>query len=148
MNRSHPTIQTPECSDSCSISARRSHRDATIAYWRTSDIDAARLPDANVVEARRSALASGETLAENGRLLVPTLPVRARFHGGRAAIIYPTGAKPDEPVLDDALIKAVARAHAATGKPREMYDLEPDTRTIPAPARSQQKYWKDGLRIS
>ena len=89
----------------------RLHNDATLAYWRTSDIDSARLSDADIIEARRSALASGETLAESGRLLVLTLPVRARFHGGRAAIVYPTGVKADEPVLDDALIKAVARAH-------------------------------------
>ena len=89
----------------------RLQKDATLDHWRASIADLVRASEEDIVADRRSNLASGETLAGHGRQLVLTLPVRARFHGGRAAINYPSSGKPAEPAPDMALIKAIARAH-------------------------------------
>jgi site-specific DNA recombinase len=59
----------------------------------------------------RAALAEGETIEEDGGQLSLTLPARAKFRGGRAAVHQPAGASQTTPRPDMALIKAVARAH-------------------------------------
>jgi DNA invertase Pin-like site-specific DNA recombinase len=89
----------------------RLHRAHVVNHWRALNRDAAHEPELDIVTVHRAALASGETLNDEGRYLVLTLPVRARFRGGRAATIYPSGSRPSQPALDMAFIKAIARAH-------------------------------------
>jgi len=89
----------------------RLHRETTLDHWRASTADPVRESEEDIVTERRSNLASGETLVAHGGQLVLTLPVRARFHGGRAAITYPSSGKRAEPAPDMALIKAIAHAH-------------------------------------
>ena len=60
---------------------------------------------------RRGILASGETLADDGKNLTLSMPVRARFRGGRAAVLRPPGIPRGAPRPDMALVKAIARAH-------------------------------------
>ncbi len=55
-------------------------------------------------------LAAGEIFRDDGGDLVLTLPVRARFHGGRTAIIYPSGSLAAELSIDMNFVKATARA--------------------------------------
>jgi DNA invertase Pin-like site-specific DNA recombinase len=88
----------------------RLHRDHALSAWRAAGAEYAKLRDRDVIDVGRGLLASGETIADDGAHLIVSLPVRARFRGGRADIHYPSGAKPREPRLDAALIKAVARA--------------------------------------
>jgi len=58
----------------------------------------------------RSMLSAGEELSEDRDRLILTLPIRARFRGGRAAILQPRGTRPSAARPDAALIKAIARA--------------------------------------
>lgn len=54
---------------------------------------------------------SGEEISEDGERLLLSLPVRARFRGGRSAILHLPDPARRVPKPDEALIKAVARAH-------------------------------------
>src|SRR5947207_2525283 len=64
------------------------------------------------VSRRASRLGHGETLIVQDKLLVFTLPLRAKFHGGRAHVRTADGrAVTLNPRVDPVLIKAVARAH-------------------------------------
>ena len=62
-----------------------------------------------VIEHRRGLLADGGTLTEDGELLFLSLPVRARFQGGRTEFSAPSSPATARP--DMALLKAIARAH-------------------------------------
>jgi site-specific DNA recombinase len=59
----------------------------------------------------QSALAGGETISDGDEHLTLSLPVRARFRGGRADIHQPADPMPQPPRPDMALLKALARAH-------------------------------------
>lgn len=59
----------------------------------------------------RALLADGESIEADGQTVVVTLPVRAKFRGGSAAVRAPAGSPQAAPRPDLALIKAVARAH-------------------------------------
>ena len=59
----------------------------------------------------RDLLADGEHIEEDGQTVAVTVPVRAKFRGGAAAMREPVGSPQDAPRPDMALIKAVARAH-------------------------------------
>jgi DNA invertase Pin-like site-specific DNA recombinase len=59
----------------------------------------------------RALLADGESIEADGQAVVVTLPVRAKFRGGSAAVRAPAGSPQAEQRPDLALIKAVARAH-------------------------------------
>lgn len=87
---------------------RLSRADA-IALWRSAAAEAGQRTDSQIVGDHQDILESGETLEERGERLVLTLPVRARFRGGAAAVHLPVGAS--DPRLDLTLIKALARAH-------------------------------------
>jgi hypothetical protein len=85
-------------------------RAAAVGHWQAG------LPggmEATSILARwTAALSAGETLRDDGEVLVLTLPVRARFRGGRSAVIAAPGAASASGGTDAALIRAVARAHS------------------------------------
>jgi site-specific DNA recombinase len=72
--------------------------------------DAAAPDDQATIDQCRKSLASGETLHDLNDRLRLTLPVRARFRGGRASSTHPAGSASTRP--DMPLTKALARAHA------------------------------------
>jgi site-specific DNA recombinase len=87
----------------------RLHRTVALALWRAAEPDGVKGRDREVIEHRRGLLADGEMLSEDGELLILSLPVRARFRGGRtefSAHSSPATGRPDM-----ALLKAIARAH-------------------------------------
>ena len=59
----------------------------------------------------RRRLKVGETLDDDRDRLALTLPVRAKFRGGRAALIAVPNAQPPQAYLDVGLVKALARAY-------------------------------------
>lgn len=83
-------------------------REETLAFWRSVRPDAGSSTEARVLSNRRELLEVGETLTHHGDQLILTLPVRARFRGGPAAVVDPAGTarRPDR-----ALIKALANAY-------------------------------------
>jgi|HubBroStandDraft_2_1064218.scaffolds.fasta_scaffold10551_4 site-specific DNA recombinase len=86
-------------------------RDDAMAAWRAAQLDEPVQRDRDIVDRRRELLESGETLSDNEGQLALSLPVRARFRGGRSAITFP-GRIPSNPTRSDmTLIKALARAH-------------------------------------
>ncbi|HEY8697060.1 MAG TPA: hypothetical protein VIM02_05545, partial [Rhizomicrobium sp.] len=87
------------------------HRANVLASWRTTNPDAAPPRDREVIDDRRALLAGGETVADDGELLTLSLPVRARFRGGRTDILHPAGSARHTPRPDMPLVKAIARAH-------------------------------------
>jgi len=89
----------------------RLDRPNALAAWRETGSDAARNRDRDIIDHRRGSLASGETLADDGEQLVLSMPVRARFRGGRAAVLSSPDDTMGAPRTDMALVKAVARAH-------------------------------------
>lgn len=90
--------------------AVRLNRASALAQWRAADPTAAAQHDSEIIEQLRERLASGETIRDQDDQLILTLPIRARFRGGRANITDQTGARiPPRP--DMALIKAIARAN-------------------------------------
>jgi len=89
----------------------RLDRTSILAAWRAVDPDARGKSDLKIIESRRELLSSSESLHDEGEQLNMTLPVRARFRGGRASILEPTiSAGSASPNM--ALVKAVARAHS------------------------------------
>lgn len=86
-------------------------RAEVLALWRVANPDGIGRRDQEVIDYRRGSLARGESLADDGEGLILTLPVRARFRGGRADIIHRTSTTQPTPRPDMALIKALARAH-------------------------------------
>jgi DNA invertase Pin-like site-specific DNA recombinase len=89
------------------------HLDRTnaLAAWRAAGSAGVGGRDRDVIDHRRGALARGETIADEGEELILSLPVRARFRGGRASILTPSDGSGGAAQADMALIKAVARAH-------------------------------------
>ncbi|HEY1631856.1 MAG TPA: recombinase family protein [Rhizomicrobium sp.] len=59
----------------------------------------------------RPLLADGQTIEEDGQTIALTLPVRAKFRGGRAVVREPLGSTLTASRPDTTLIKAIARAH-------------------------------------
>jgi hypothetical protein len=83
-----------------------------LAAWRAADPDISEKRDREIIDRRRELLASGETIRDDDGQLMLTLPVRARFRGGRAGVLDPTGIAGSTPRPDMALVKALARAHS------------------------------------
>jgi hypothetical protein len=84
---------------------------ASFHWWR-SHRPAERLTESDLITAQRTRLASGEELTLSDEHLVLTLPVRAQFRGGRAALLPGIHPQTMTSQPDVALIKAIARAHA------------------------------------
>ena len=84
-------------------------RQAALRVWRMAG--SASLNDRDLISHNRGTLAVGEALADREEHLALTLPVRARFRGGRAAMIAAPGSAPRPAGPDKSLIKAIARAH-------------------------------------
>jgi len=82
-----------------------------LALWRVASLEEAGRCDQEVIDFRRGSLVIGENLADDGEKLTLSLPVRARFRGGRAYILHPAGTAQPTSRLDMALVKALARAH-------------------------------------
>jgi site-specific DNA recombinase len=59
----------------------------------------------------RAKLGADEQLVEEKEHFILTLPVRARFRGGKASVLSAPGAGPNTRLPDAPLIKALARAH-------------------------------------
>jgi site-specific DNA recombinase len=87
----------------------RFDRASALAIWRAQDSESAGRKGREILDRRHERLASGETIRDDEEQLILTLPVRARFRGGRASVLDPGG--PTSPQPDMALIKAIARAH-------------------------------------
>lgn len=89
----------------------RLHRANMLAWWRATISHDASSHDHEVIDQARGLLANGETITDDREQLTLSLPVRARFRGGRAGIVHPPGATPPQSRPDTALIKAIARAY-------------------------------------
>ena len=79
--------------------------------WRAAAAEAGGLGDRDLIDHHRSYLTEGEDLLDRKEYLVLTLPVRARFRGGRAAMLPAPGTVMPAAGPDATLIKAVVRAH-------------------------------------
>jgi site-specific DNA recombinase len=86
-------------------------RDDAMAAWLAAQLDEPVQRDRDIVDRQRELLESGETLSDNEGQLVLSLPVRARFRGGRSAITFPAHVPSNPTRSDMTLIKALARAH-------------------------------------
>jgi hypothetical protein len=84
-------------------------RAETIAIWRSTGLETRQHTDRQILTDRRALVESGEALVDDGADLILSLPVRARFRGGEATVLHPSGMA--TPRQDPALIKALARAH-------------------------------------
>jgi len=93
-----------------SIVIRFDRADA-LAQYRAGEPAATGKHDGEIVDHLRECLASGETIRDEGDQLILTLPVRARFRGGRASVNHPSNATGSAARLDLALVKALARAN-------------------------------------
>ncbi len=89
-----------------SIVVRFDQRANVLARWRAAKPDDTGKRDREIVDRRQTLLASGETMRDDNEQLILVLPVRARFRGGRAAVLDPTGTDSGGPRLDMALVKA------------------------------------------
>ena len=69
------------------------------------------LSDAELLRRVRGELHEGEAFSADQDELMLTLPMRARFRGGRATVLHPPGEQHRPAGPDAALIKALARAH-------------------------------------
>jgi hypothetical protein len=90
----------------------RFDRTNMLAAWRAADLTASGTRDREIIDRRRELLATGETIRDEDGQLILTLPVRARFRGGRATVLDPAGAASGTRRPDMALVKAIARAHS------------------------------------
>jgi hypothetical protein len=86
-------------------------RASMLARWRDANRDDAEERDRDVIGRHRGLLGSNETIADDGERLTLTLPVRAKFRGGRAAVHDGPDSSATTPRTDIALVKALARAH-------------------------------------
>jgi hypothetical protein len=84
-------------------------RDRAISAWRAAAAENGLRTERQIIEHHRKLLATGETITDDNENLTLTLPVRARFRGGAAAVLQPPGGPAARP--DMALLKALARAH-------------------------------------
>jgi DNA invertase Pin-like site-specific DNA recombinase len=85
-------------------------RDATLDHWRSSASDGSQR-DRALLDTAHKQLREGETITDTGNRLLLTLPVRAKFRGGRASLIDVQDTTPSAAHIDVALIKAIARAY-------------------------------------
>lgn len=90
----------------------RFDRSNVLAAWRAADPTASGTRDREIIDRRRGHLATGETIRDDDGQLILTLPVRARFRGGRASVLDPASAAGSTPRPEKALVKAIARAHS------------------------------------
>ena len=90
-------------------------RAAVIARWRETTSQNDEPSDHDLIAQRSAQLGPSETLESSNDTLVLTLPVRAKFRGGRAHIQSADGrAMALSPHIDPVLVKAIARAHVWT----------------------------------
>lgn len=82
-------------------------RDASLGWWRTTVPGAETFQDNDLIEHHREHFSANEQLIDDGRALKIVLPVRAKFRGGRSALL----SSPRGPRTDPALVTALARAH-------------------------------------
>jgi hypothetical protein len=87
------------------------NRTGALVRWRDAIRNGADERDRDVIGRYRGLLGSGETIAEEGERLILTLPVRAKFRGGRAGVLATSDGSATSPRTDIALVKALARAH-------------------------------------
>jgi hypothetical protein len=81
----------------------RLQRSGALALWRATEPDGARIRDRGAIGLGRGRLTTSETLNEDGELLILSLPVSARFPGGRTEYSAPSGppaARPDMALSD------------------------------------------------
>jgi len=88
----------------------RLDRAHALAAWRAADPTTGYSRDADVISARRQALGTGGTISDEESSLTLSLPVRARFRGGAAAVHAPGADASEASHPDTALLKAIARA--------------------------------------
>jgi hypothetical protein len=87
------------------------HRLDAFACWRSGDPAKAGLSDLDLLQECSGRLTAGEILDGSGDQLSLSLPVRACFWGGRAALLPVPGMPSPAPRPDTAMIKALARAY-------------------------------------
>jgi DNA invertase Pin-like site-specific DNA recombinase len=92
------------------------NRDAVFESWRERDDADDGCRASKLLSRYAGRLTPGESLTEEGDALLLTIPVRAKFRGGRTQVLSAQGSVASaSPQSDPALIKAIARAHAWTG---------------------------------
>lgn len=84
-------------------------REEVLRTWRTANLRG--FSEGELIRQQARNLGPGEVLADGGDALTLTLPVRARFRGGRAGMLALPGASPPSAGPDRSLIKTIARAH-------------------------------------
>ncbi|HVP83748.1 MAG TPA: recombinase family protein [Rhizomicrobium sp.] len=89
--------------------AIRFEREPGLRAWRTTNLRG--FAEGELIRQLAGSLGPGEALADGGNALLLTLPVRARFRGGRAGMLALPSASPPPAGPDRSLIKALARAH-------------------------------------
>ena len=89
----------------------RLHPGHALTVWRAASTNSVSTSNREIIKLRQGLLTAGESITNDGKHIIVSLPVRARFRGGRTTILYPAGSVPQTTQPDMALIRAVARAH-------------------------------------
>jgi hypothetical protein len=84
-------------------------REEALRTWQTGDLRG--FSEGELISQQAANLGPGEALSDSENVLLLTLPVRARFRGGRVGMLALPGAPPPSAGPDRSLIKAIARAH-------------------------------------
>jgi site-specific DNA recombinase len=85
--------------------------DRAAAFQRSRTGEAAGFRQRDLIAHWRAKLGADEQLVEEKEHLILTLPVRARFRGGKASFLAATGTAPNNRLPYAPLIKALAKAH-------------------------------------
>ena len=91
-------------------------RSAVLTKWRGAQDGGEPATEKTLIIRYTAQLGPGEALAKQGDTFVLTIPMRAKFRGGRAQLQSHDGRMvPLAPRIDPALVKAISRAHVWSG---------------------------------
>jgi hypothetical protein len=91
-------------------------RTAVLTIWRGAQDSDETTTEKNLIVHHTAQLGPGETFTKRDDTFVLTIPIRAKFRGGRAQLQSQDGRMvPLAPRVDPALLNAIARAHVWSG---------------------------------
>jgi site-specific DNA recombinase len=91
-------------------------RDAVLTIWHGAQDPDEAATEKNLIAHHIAQLGQGETFTKRDDTFVLTIPIRAKFRGGRAQLQSQDGRMvPLAPRVDPALLKAISRAHVWSG---------------------------------